>query len=308
MSDEMPLPILPQDVIQDILSRLPVKPLVRFRCVCRWWNSLIRDSTFIKLHLARIMLDIEKTGRWRILLSTLLIFRLLKIEHRENHYILWNPSTGECRTDLAIAPKVHLNDICNEFGYDSTMDDYKILRVTFAVEMKIWVLNVGSNFWRVFKLKDQILTRGLFTDDAIFAYGSLHWASSQMKESSALCMEHRTLSFSLVEEKFEEQIPLPKLYDKDHISKLSIVESSEKKVTISCDGMPEFGRYVAPQHFFRNGKVLVSLGKDVMIYDQKTGTFLKVDVRDISCFMVPLYIETLVSPFSVPSAKRPIQS
>uniref|UniRef100_A0A7N0ZRR0 F-box associated beta-propeller type 3 domain-containing protein n=1 Tax=Kalanchoe fedtschenkoi TaxID=63787 RepID=A0A7N0ZRR0_KALFE len=220
------------------------------------------------------------------------------------------------------------------------MDDYKILRLTFAVEMKMWVLNVGSNFWRVFELKDQILSRGLFTDHAKFAYGSLHWASSQLKESSALCMEHKTLSFSLVEEKFEEQIPLPKLYDKDHISNLSIVggklsllthnssnwnvtcdfdiwvmmeygvkESWEKKVTISCDRMPEFWTYLAPQHFLRNGKVLLSLHKDVMIYDPKTRTFLKVDVRgDISCFMVPLYIETVVSPFNVPNAKRPIQS
>ncbi|GAA0175646.1 hypothetical protein LIER_41953 [Lithospermum erythrorhizon] len=43
--------ILPDDVITDILSRLPVKPLLRFRCVCKPWLDLIDSPVFIKLHL-----------------------------------------------------------------------------------------------------------------------------------------------------------------------------------------------------------------------------------------------------------------
>ncbi|XP_026410262.1 putative F-box protein At4g38870 [Papaver somniferum] len=37
-------------VVCDILSRLPVKPLMRFKCVSKHWCSLIIDSCFIDLH------------------------------------------------------------------------------------------------------------------------------------------------------------------------------------------------------------------------------------------------------------------
>ncbi|XP_058739623.1 F-box/kelch-repeat protein At3g23880-like [Vicia villosa] len=49
----MSLPILPPELIEEILSCLPVKLLVRFTCVCKHWNSLIFDPRFAKLHLER---------------------------------------------------------------------------------------------------------------------------------------------------------------------------------------------------------------------------------------------------------------
>ncbi|KAM5556884.1 putative F-box protein [Rosa sericea] len=44
---------IPEDIITDILKRLPAKSLVRFRCVCKPWGSLLTDPTFIKSHLER---------------------------------------------------------------------------------------------------------------------------------------------------------------------------------------------------------------------------------------------------------------
>ncbi|XP_050378771.1 F-box/kelch-repeat protein At3g06240-like [Argentina anserina] len=38
------------DIISDILSRLPVKDLCRFRCVSKSWLSLILDPQFVKMH------------------------------------------------------------------------------------------------------------------------------------------------------------------------------------------------------------------------------------------------------------------
>uniref|UniRef100_A0A2N9HU30 F-box domain-containing protein n=1 Tax=Fagus sylvatica TaxID=28930 RepID=A0A2N9HU30_FAGSY len=35
------------DVIIEILMRLPLKSLLRFRCVCKWWNQIISDPLFI---------------------------------------------------------------------------------------------------------------------------------------------------------------------------------------------------------------------------------------------------------------------
>ncbi|XP_062015337.1 putative F-box protein At3g51171 [Rosa rugosa] len=40
-----------EDVIAEILARLPVKSLMRFRCVCKSWRALISESYFVKKHL-----------------------------------------------------------------------------------------------------------------------------------------------------------------------------------------------------------------------------------------------------------------
>ncbi|MCH97230.1 F-box/kelch-repeat protein, partial [Trifolium medium] len=48
-----PPPTLPPDLITEILSWLPVMFLVRFKCVCKFWKSLISNPTFAKLHLER---------------------------------------------------------------------------------------------------------------------------------------------------------------------------------------------------------------------------------------------------------------
>ncbi|KAL7250030.1 hypothetical protein ACSBR1_012097 [Camellia fascicularis] len=42
---------LPQKVVFDILARLPVKSLLQMRCVCKSWNSLINNPSFITLHI-----------------------------------------------------------------------------------------------------------------------------------------------------------------------------------------------------------------------------------------------------------------
>ncbi|XP_022756727.1 F-box protein CPR30-like [Durio zibethinus] len=44
---------VPSDLINDILSRLLVKSLLRFKCVSRGWCFLINDQNFIKRHLKR---------------------------------------------------------------------------------------------------------------------------------------------------------------------------------------------------------------------------------------------------------------
>ncbi|KAI9100774.1 hypothetical protein K1719_024136 [Acacia pycnantha] len=38
---------LPSEIVEEILHRLPVKSVVKFTSVCKAWNSLIKNQTFI---------------------------------------------------------------------------------------------------------------------------------------------------------------------------------------------------------------------------------------------------------------------
>ncbi|KAJ9563813.1 hypothetical protein OSB04_008973 [Centaurea solstitialis] len=47
---------IPDDVVSNILSRLSAKPLMRFRCASKHWNSLITDPGFINSRSRRMIL------------------------------------------------------------------------------------------------------------------------------------------------------------------------------------------------------------------------------------------------------------
>ncbi|XP_058741585.1 F-box/kelch-repeat protein At3g23880-like [Vicia villosa] len=46
-------PIIPDEIIVEVLSFLPVKSLIQMKCVSKFFKSLISDPTFIKMHLRR---------------------------------------------------------------------------------------------------------------------------------------------------------------------------------------------------------------------------------------------------------------
>ncbi|KAB5534647.1 hypothetical protein DKX38_017733 [Salix brachista] len=68
---------LPEDLIQEILFKLPIKSLVRCTSLCRTWNSLIKSPTFISKHLQR---TISSTDH-----QSLFLLRLCSKEREEQY-------------------------------------------------------------------------------------------------------------------------------------------------------------------------------------------------------------------------------
>ncbi|KAI9088101.1 hypothetical protein K1719_030078 [Acacia pycnantha] len=46
---------LPQELLEDILSRVPYKSLLRFKCVSKFWYALFSDPIFLALHLSHFI-------------------------------------------------------------------------------------------------------------------------------------------------------------------------------------------------------------------------------------------------------------
>ena len=44
-------PYMAEEIIENILKRLPVKSLIRFQCVCEDWKNLIKSPSFVQQHL-----------------------------------------------------------------------------------------------------------------------------------------------------------------------------------------------------------------------------------------------------------------
>ncbi|KAK3018504.1 hypothetical protein RJ639_003589 [Escallonia herrerae] len=180
---------LPPELITDILSRLPVKSLLRFRRVSKPWRSQIDSPGFVKLHLYRSIQsgsnlclavgDLLKTGR---LLHSVSLHSLdalhipieLKILNNakvtvlgscdglcllqggpnDDDAVLFNPSTRKYRclpaTPIEYPKKCANYFLSFGFGYDLVNDDYKVLKTTeFRNKRDGWI-STGA---KVFSLK-----------------------------------------------------------------------------------------------------------------------------------------------------------
>ncbi|XP_057453195.1 F-box/kelch-repeat protein At3g23880-like [Lotus japonicus] len=177
-----PPPFLPEELRLEILSWLPVKSLVRFRCVSHSWKSTISDSQFIKLHLHRSSSTRKAdfahlrsliNSPWESRSATtvavpdeydfggtcnglICLFTLLKydIENHEFSYLfrLWNPAT---RSMSQYSPPLRFTRPCYfGFGYDSSTDTYKVVVVTLQRNgvRTVNVYNKGDTCWRTIQV------------------------------------------------------------------------------------------------------------------------------------------------------------
>ncbi|XP_010268500.1 PREDICTED: F-box protein CPR30-like [Nelumbo nucifera] len=188
---EIELPKLPGEIMEDILSRVPGKSLMRFMCVCKSWRNLFSDTRFTKMHLNRAteicshsphLIFATATKLYHADLDSFdhttslhLPFRkrpvknlqlvgtcngLVCISLNSKLTYLWNPTTRDYKELPRQIPKSRCRGwrwVYWGFGFNPISDEYKVVRVvTFSAldKTEVHVYTLGTNSWGSVELGD----------------------------------------------------------------------------------------------------------------------------------------------------------
>ncbi|XP_074265258.1 F-box/kelch-repeat protein At3g06240-like [Silene latifolia] len=193
-----------------ILPRLPVKTLLRFRCVCKYWCSLIDDPDFIYIHLKQYKKNCEKSrvllmeclgyinykgrrftvGETLTLKQTTYVFKtsalytligscnglvLLGLNHQLK---LWNPSVRKC-VYLPIPHPFRNTKLI--LGYAPRSDDYKVVSLKISCsstrELSLGIYSLNCDLWRTKICKGKGFQKNDFTERicSIYFEGAAYW-------------------------------------------------------------------------------------------------------------------------------------
>ncbi|CAI8582944.1 unnamed protein product [Vicia faba] len=203
---------LPDDLIIEVLSLLPVKSVMRLKTVCKSLNAIICNPKFIKLHQKiseqnkRILLISNDSsgsiyvGADSCLKNPLIPFadaaycRLKKKDKiiaigycnglfclfgysrntMEDWLYFWNPATKTISQKF----KYSTNDsdcIIFGFGYDNSTNTYKV--VTFCQMTKVArVFCLGDNSWRNIQRFPEFCIFSSFCHSGVHLSGTLNWS------------------------------------------------------------------------------------------------------------------------------------
>ncbi|ESQ48277.1 hypothetical protein EUTSA_v10021923mg [Eutrema salsugineum] len=159
---------LPWELIEEILSRVPPQSLVRFRAVCKRWNALFDDKTFINNHkstfrfilvteskiysvsidpkivVREITLDIpglkSQTPKYLVDCDEFLLCRMDKAKGG----VVWNPWLKQSRRI-----KAGLSSNIHGIGYNRTSDQESVYKTIWS-DTKVWKIHdFVSDTWKV---------------------------------------------------------------------------------------------------------------------------------------------------------------
>ncbi|CAH9076394.1 unnamed protein product [Cuscuta epithymum] len=204
-------PALPPEIIAEILQWLPVKSVLKFRCVSKLWLSLISSDHFIQSRpkkprvltklMTRSTLQImdcclESALCSRTFCETAIPFpvevdcdRISIVDScngllclaTDHHVILWNPATRESKMVPHVAaaevePKSYDHEI--GFGFGESCGDYKVVKLIEGrgdASKRIIVASVYSLKTDTWKSIEDIEGR-LMSRKGKFVDGKLYWA------------------------------------------------------------------------------------------------------------------------------------
>ncbi|VFQ77943.1 unnamed protein product [Cuscuta campestris] len=200
--------MLPPELIEEILTRLPVKSLLKFRCVSKSWLALISTPEFINTHLTMSHSN-EDYAHHRLLFGTnqpniflrcsinsffyapFISPSILDYPMRYHEscvcimgsvnglicfcagwedFIVWNPSIRKFKTFTDFKSRY-----CSVygFGYDKLRDDYKL----FIVREEAEIYSVNNESWTT--IADFPTPALNIKGQGVLLNGKLHWSQNR---------------------------------------------------------------------------------------------------------------------------------
>ncbi|GFY85211.1 hypothetical protein Acr_03g0019850 [Actinidia rufa] len=232
---------------------------------------------------------------------------------------IWNPSTRESHILPSLGKVINLG-ISYGFGYDSSNDDYKVVRGTFVNgprEVKVYSLRTDS--WRRIQDFPSTLINFHSMESGQLVNGSLNWAATNPSIHSWVIP-----SLDLGKETYRE-IPQPN-YGKE-FTRLS-VRALRGRLCVVCDDvctfadlwvMEEYGMKESwtklvsiptwrmhrsllssgPWWYLKDDGILLNFSGKFVLYDLVEHTFKHPLIYGLHQFhQAEIYLESLVSPYT----------
>ncbi|KAK3007350.1 hypothetical protein RJ639_016834 [Escallonia herrerae] len=250
------MPELLTELIIDILSRLPVKSLLRFRSVSKPWYALIDGPDFIKMHLKQSI--INSTSLLLATKGALYSYPFALIEQSDSlnspfeicppHKIdcvvsfcnglllltthvgicLFNPWTRKCRP-LPVMIYFGLPLKLFGLGFDSISDDYKVIAILqYKTRCLTIVYSLKPNSWRMARDCPYYLPRERIF--SVYVKGALHMALRRNFDEDSTCV---IAAFDVGAEKFR-LVPQPEFSDKNVLDMNVVVLGGCLCVVVAC--------------------------------------------------------------------------
>ncbi|XP_075488578.1 F-box/kelch-repeat protein At3g06240-like [Primulina tabacum] len=228
---------LPQEILIEILSRLPAKSVGKCRCVSKPWNNLLSSPLFTsKSHQENLILISSSRSLHTISTTQMDGFSrnldLLPdtwdviVGSSDGLVFLTNEEDGKFLVNPITLQKVHVQDSplalykpgsfsMHGFGYDSSSDDYKIVTLSYFDTDNEYEPDCADTFVDVYSVKTGVWKRldSSPYDHAVpdlasgaFVNGAIHWLASGRDQESGY--PSVIAAFDLAREAFDE-IPAP---------------------------------------------------------------------------------------------------
>ncbi|KAI9085365.1 hypothetical protein K1719_032621 [Acacia pycnantha] len=247
---------LPSEIVLEILHRLPAKSLVKFTCVCRAWNSLITDRTFISDNLNRTLIQASNGHKGSLFFQFCLERNLSgRDPPREYSYSLYSTTNQQNDHHLSVErfPLPFLFfplDRSSSFGgtcnglvssaYYSPSSGTTIIKSLYSCNLSLDKILITSRCTLLFLvLGGASITISVpkfslqldFGSPPVFFNGAMHWVIRRMKDGS---IQRSILSFDVTEETFGElTLPLQSNEESNTISTLLVVEGGRSLAVVN---------------------------------------------------------------------------
>ncbi|XP_076893188.1 putative F-box protein At3g16210 [Bidens hawaiensis] len=224
------------DVVEQILVQLDVEDLIRCKNVCKSWQYFISSPRFVKAHLNHSYnndRNNRQLGHRRIDIWIAIPFRQSYSPYRKKlnfvgscnglvcvsplhvEFFVTNHLTLETNK-LPVPPYMISEVVCWGFGYDPSVDDYKVVAGFDSKNLTLfYALTLKSNSWKVI---GEVKSKRLEDIKGVLCGGTLHW----------LAKNNVIISLDLSTEEFKEiRLPINEEYKYEYdraYNKLGVIE------------------------------------------------------------------------------------